>query len=169
MRAVVADGRSFLMRDNDKWDVIMIDAYRGPFVPFHLLTREFYALVASRLTEGGVVVQDVEPATMLFDAAAKTIGSVFPNIDGYRAGRNIVLVAYGGAARPVSSLIASAVARQEAHRFRYDLRELLRDRFAVTDEPQAIDPHAAVLTDDFAPVDALQAIARHNRRWTSPR
>jgi len=29
-----ADGRSFLMRDNDKWDVILIDAYRGPFVRF---------------------------------------------------------------------------------------------------------------------------------------
>ena len=37
LRAVVADGRSYLMRDSEKWDVIMIDAYRGPFVPFHLL------------------------------------------------------------------------------------------------------------------------------------
>ena len=52
LRAVVADGRSYLMRDSEKWDVILIDAYRGPFVPFHLLTREFYTLVKSRLESG---------------------------------------------------------------------------------------------------------------------
>ena len=67
MRAVVADGRSFLMRDNDRWDIVLIDAYRGPFVPFHLLTKEFYTLVKSRLAPGGVVVQNIEPSTMLFD------------------------------------------------------------------------------------------------------
>ena len=52
MRAVVSDGRSFLMRDNDRWDMILIDAYRGPFVPFHLLTKEFYALVKSASRAG---------------------------------------------------------------------------------------------------------------------
>ena len=35
LRTVVSDGRAFLIKDSDKWDVIMIDAYRGPFVPFH--------------------------------------------------------------------------------------------------------------------------------------
>ena len=45
LRTVVSDGRAFLMRDSEKWDVILIDAYRGPFVPFHLLTKEFYTLV----------------------------------------------------------------------------------------------------------------------------
>ena len=39
--------------------IVLIDAYRGPFVPFHLLTKEFYALVKSRLAPGGVVVQNV--------------------------------------------------------------------------------------------------------------
>ena len=53
---------------SDKWDIILIDAYRGPFVPFHLLTREFYTLVKSRLNPGGVVVQNIEPSTMLFDS-----------------------------------------------------------------------------------------------------
>ena len=87
MRAVVADGRSFLMRDNDKWDVILIDAYRGPFVPFHLLTKEFYTLVKSRLAPGGVVVQNIEPSTMLFDSAAATLNSVFPSVDLYEGGQ----------------------------------------------------------------------------------
>ena len=52
LRAVVSDGRAFLLKDSEKWDVILIDAYRGPFVPFHLLTQEFYRLVKSRLGDG---------------------------------------------------------------------------------------------------------------------
>ena len=67
LRTVVSDGRAFLLKDSEKWDVILIDAYRGPFVPFHLLTKEFYTLVKSRLNPGGVVVQNIEPSTMLFD------------------------------------------------------------------------------------------------------
>ena len=36
------DGRIFLADSKDRYDIILIDAYRGPFVPFHLLTKEFY-------------------------------------------------------------------------------------------------------------------------------
>jgi len=165
---VARDGRMFLAESGERYDVIMIDAYRGPFVPFHLLTREFYALAASRLEAGGVIVQNVEPTTMLFDAAAKTIGAVLPNVDAYRAGANVVLVAYDGPERTPAALAAAAVARQEAYGFRYDLRELLRDRRRLADERGAVDAAAAVLTDDFAPVDALKAIQHHNRRWTTP-
>jgi spermidine synthase len=164
---VARDGRMFLAASSERYDVILIDAYRGPFVPFHLLTREFYALAASRLAAGGVIVQNVEPTTMLFDAAAMTIGAVLPNVDAYRAGGNVVLVAYDGAERTRDALAAAAVARQETYGFRYDLRELLRDRRRLADERDAVDPGAAVLTDDFAPVDALKAIQQHNRRWTT--
>ena len=167
LRVVARDGRLFLAETRERYDVIMVDAYRGPFVPFHLLTREFYALAASRLTDGGVLVQNVEPTTMLFDAAVKTIGEVFTHVDGYRGGGNVVLVAYRGPERDASALAASAVARQQAHGFRYDLRELLRDRLRLADEPQAVDPNAVVLSDDFAPVDALRAIENHNRKWTT--
>ena len=37
-----------------KYDVILIDAFHGGYVPFHLLTKEFYALVKERLAPGGV-------------------------------------------------------------------------------------------------------------------
>ena len=36
------DGRIFLADSKERYDIILIDAYRGPFVPFHLLTKEFY-------------------------------------------------------------------------------------------------------------------------------
>jgi spermidine synthase len=39
-KIAVADGRSYMVRSKETWNVVMIDAYRGPFVPFHLLTEE---------------------------------------------------------------------------------------------------------------------------------
>jgi len=53
---VARDGRLYLARNQDQYDIIFIDAYRGPFVPFHLLTKEFYHIVKTRLKPGGVVV-----------------------------------------------------------------------------------------------------------------
>src|SRR5262249_43824838 len=79
------DGRTFLTESKERYDIILIDAYRGPFVPFHLLTKEFYQLVKNHLAEGGVVAQNVEPSTMLFDSAVRTIHSVFPQLDFYLA------------------------------------------------------------------------------------
>lgn len=167
-RLETGDGRVFMTNTPDRYDVIMIDAYRGPFVPFHLLTRQFYELAASRLKDGGAIVQNVEPTTMLFDSAVKTINAVFPNVDLYRASNNVVIVAYGGAPRARAALIATAIERQRTYGFRYDLRDLVADRTELREAAGLIDPSARVLTDDFAPVDTLRAVQQYNRKWPNP-
>ena len=43
------DGRRFLTRRDDRWDVIVIDAYYSDSIPFHLTTQEFLELARSRL------------------------------------------------------------------------------------------------------------------------
>src|SRR5262249_967330 len=53
MRYHAGDGRVFLNRNSELYDLILLDAYRGGYVPFHLLTREVYTLVKQRLTPGG--------------------------------------------------------------------------------------------------------------------
>jgi spermidine synthase len=159
------DGRLFLTDTKAKYDIILIDAYRAPFVPFHLLTKEFYEIVRDHLVDGGVVAQNVEPSTMLFDAAAKTIHAVFPQTEFYVADGNVVTVAYLGKARPQQELASRAAERQARYLFRYRLPDLLANRRLLPPDMGPIDPDAKVLTDDFAPVDALKAIERHNRKW----
>ena len=160
------DGRVFLAESREKYDIILIDAYRGPFVPFHLLTKEFYQLVKDHLAEGGVVAQNVEPSTMLFDSAANTIHSVFPQIDFYLAEGNVVTIAYDGPARSTEELSAAARERQAALQTRYDLQAMLSYRKPFVPGVSPVDPKAKVLTDDFAPVETLKAIEQHNRKWT---
>ena len=160
------DGRLFLQQSKDKYDIVLIDAYRGPFVPFHLLTREFYQLVKDHLADGGVVGQNVEPSTMLFDSAVKTIQSVFPQTDFYVAEGNVVTLAYDGPPREPADLEKSAKQRQLELNLRYQLPAMLAQRRGL--DPKTLDASAKVLTDDFAPVEALKAIENHNRKWADP-
>jgi len=159
LRTVVSDGRTFLLRDNERWDVILIDAYRGPFVPFHLLTKEFYTLVKSRLSPGGVVVQNIEPSTMLFDSATATLKSVFAAVDLYDGGGNVVAVGYDGPSLRQADLLQRAAAVQERHKPRYNLRAMAAERRVLT------QPSGKVMTDDFAPVETLRAIEKNNEKW----
>jgi spermidine synthase len=159
------DGRLFLSESKERYDIILIDAYRGPFVPFHLLTKEFYQIVKDHLADGGVVAQNVEPSTMLFDAAVKTISTVFPQLDFYRADGNIVTVAYDGSERKAEDLASLARDRDKAYGLRYSLLEMLSERRRIQiDGGTVIDASAKVLTDDFAPVETLKNIERHNRK-----
>ena len=159
LRTVVSDGRAFLIKDPERWDVIMIDAYRGPFVPFHLLTKEFYTLMKSRLAPGGVVVQNIEPSTMLFDSATATLASVFPSVDLYEGGGNVVAVGYEGPSLRQNDLLARAAQAQERYKFRYDLRTLAGARRVLS------RPAGKVMTDDFAPVETMRAIEQNNQKW----
>jgi predicted membrane-bound spermidine synthase len=51
-----ADARPFLRRADERWEAIMVDAYRQPYIPFYLTTREFFQLTRDRLEPGGVVI-----------------------------------------------------------------------------------------------------------------
>ncbi|MCR4282030.1 MAG: fused MFS/spermidine synthase [Bauldia sp.] len=155
----IKDGRVWLSRSDEKFDVILIDAYRGPFVPFHLLTTEFYKLVAEHLDPGGVAVQNVEPTTMLFDSAVATIKSAFEHTVFLSGEGNIVIVAYNGPEKDEATIQRIAAERQAKYGFRYPLPEMLTRRF----NPPWNDK-TAPLTDDFAPVEYLKAIVRHNAR-----
>ena len=159
LRIYPQDGRIFLVRSKATYDAVFLDAYRGPFVPFHLLTKEYFELIKKRLRPGGVVAQNVEPSTMVLDSAIKTIGSVFKNVDTYEAGGNVVIVAYDGDPIPPAKLRERGAALTSRHKLRYDITTLLRAKQDIT-----LQAGAQLLTDDFAPVEMLKTIKRHNQR-----
>ncbi len=155
----VQDGRVWLTKSDKNFDVILIDAYRGPFVPFHLLTTEFYELVAKHLKPGGVAVQNVEPTTMLFDSAVATIKSAFEHVVFLHGDGNIVILAYNGPEKDEATLQRQAAERSRQYHLRYPLTDILDRRFSPSWNEQT-----KPLTDDFAPVEYLKAIDRHNEK-----
>ena len=83
LNAVAEDGRRFLAQSQRQYDVIAIDAYRPPYIPFHLTTREFFEEVRRHLTPDGVAAINVmrtSTDTRLVDALASTMLTVFPSV-----------------------------------------------------------------------------------------
>jgi spermidine synthase len=83
LKAIPQDGRWGLEHSPNRYQVISIDAYRPPYIPAHLATREFFTLVRQRLTDDGVMVINVGRDAndrRLINALSSTIASVFPSI-----------------------------------------------------------------------------------------
>ena len=53
LREFAQDARPFLRGTTERYDSIFVDAYRQPYIPFYLTTREFFTLVRDRLRPGG--------------------------------------------------------------------------------------------------------------------
>ena len=78
-----ADARPFLRTAHRRWDAILVDTYRQPYIPFYLTTREFFALVRDHLNPGGVVIVNVgHPAasSSLEKVLTATMRTVFPTV-----------------------------------------------------------------------------------------
>jgi spermidine synthase len=77
------DARPWLRRSAGGYDVIVVDSYRQPYVPFYLATREFFDLVRDRLAPDGVVVVNVghpEGNNDLEKVIGRTMSAVFPRV-----------------------------------------------------------------------------------------
>ena len=82
------DARPFLLGHDYRYDVICVDAYRQPYVPFYLATREFYQLVQSRLRPGGIVALNVASLPRdhaLVEKTAGTLATVFGHVYRWQA------------------------------------------------------------------------------------
>ncbi|MGH3044240.1 MAG: spermidine synthase [Gaiellaceae bacterium] len=162
----VGDGRRFLADDETKWDAIVIDAFFADAIPFHLVTREFVQLAQSRLNPGGVIVTNAigaiaGPGSRLFRSIYRTYRTVVPTVlvhpailegdQGDETFRNIILVATEQAA-PQRTFVAQRWDEiREESPTAPDLREAILDRHDALIPAEDVP----VLTDDFAPTDAL--------------
>lgn len=155
LRVIHADGRPFLAHAaNTKWDVIHIDAFRQPYIPFYLTTREFFTLVREHLAPGGVVsinVGTVPDDDRINVAIASTMRSVFPTVIRWPVARNneveVAIAEPMGAREIEQRLRGSDLARVP------ELEEVFG---AAASSFELVDPQTdKVLTDDLAPVEWL--------------
>jgi spermidine synthase len=77
------DGRVFLETTDQRWDLIVVDAYHQAYIPFHLVTQEFFQLVRDHLTAGGAIALNVARVPGdddLPNAVSATLASVFSEV-----------------------------------------------------------------------------------------
>jgi spermidine synthase len=164
LQVATEDGRRYLVKNERKYDVIVLDTFFEDGIPFHLTTREFLELVRSRLNPGGVVMTNTIGAltgdgSKLFRAIYRTYRSAFPTVvvhpvdAGERSGelQNLIIVAGEGAEPSEATLQERWRAIRQRVSTAPDLADGIRRRvdgaIAVGDVP--------LLTDDYAPTDAL--------------
>jgi len=83
LHVIVQDGRYYLQTTSQKYDVIGVDTYQQPYVPFQFTTQEFFQTVRDHLTPTGVVALNAGRTSndyRLVEALAQTMHSVFPNV-----------------------------------------------------------------------------------------
>jgi len=161
-RTHAADGRVYLRESDQTYDIIGMDAYHQPYIPFHLTTREFFADVADHLTDQGVAVVNAgKPGSdyRLVHVLASTMRDVFPQVyimDVPTFGNSIIF----GVKQPVGDGVANFRANLE----RMDdpvlagvMRQALDANPARGKLPlrewTAADAQQRPFTDDWAPVE----------------
>jgi spermidine synthase len=79
----VQDGRTFLATTRARYDVVAIDAFQQPYIPFQLTTKEFFTEIRSHLTPTGVVALNTGHTNhdyRLMQAFINTMSEVFPSV-----------------------------------------------------------------------------------------
>jgi spermidine synthase len=83
LNAIAQDGRWGLEHSQGRYTIIAIDAYRPPYIPWHLTTREFFQIVYQHLSEDGVMAINAGRSPndrRLVDSLVGTIQTVFPSV-----------------------------------------------------------------------------------------
>jgi spermidine synthase len=74
----IGDGRKFIEKSKDKYDVIMLDAFSATSIPYPLSTKEFLVTCKEHLAEGGVLSANLWEAEASYGDMVKTYDAVFP-------------------------------------------------------------------------------------------
>ena len=83
LQVYIQDGRTFLETTHAQYDVVAIDAFQQPYIPFQLTTREFFTTIRSHLSSTGVVALNTAHTThdyRLVQAFINTMSTVFPSV-----------------------------------------------------------------------------------------
>ncbi len=155
MRVHIQDGRIYLKRTRNKYDMIFLDAYRGEHIPFHLTTVEFLRELKEKLKAGGVVVSNILSSShnKFFWSMVRTYKEEFETLEIFEGGEGgfenfIFVAAVNNVYMEEETLLERAGSIQSAKGMDIDLR-----RTPWEYGKRGYEKDSKVLTDDFAPVN----------------
>jgi spermidine synthase len=153
------DGRIFLTKSTQRYDLVILDAYSKSYVPFHMMTSEFFQLLAAHLTGEGAIVSNLITSTSngapLLSAEVKTMHTTFPNIYLFpvrgadrQDPQNIEILATLMATPLTKTEFANLAATSPIVKIS-SLKDYVANYYTI-------DPNnSPTLTDNFAPVETL--------------
>ena len=161
MNLTIGDGRQFVNRCAQKYDVVILDAFLGDSSPSHLMTKEAFGAMRGVLKPDGVLVinsfGNFEPGRDFLTASLnRTLKHVFRSVRIHAAGNGNVL--FVASDQPELKILNPPDFAQ----VHPACRNQVKDAFAETPEP---NPQSGiVLTDDYNPVEYYDAANREELR-----
>jgi len=144
---LTGDGRNYLYKSTKHYDLIFGDAYGSIYsIPSHLVTKEFFELVKSRLSKDGVF-----------------IANIIGNLDKSKSEFLTAEMATFKAVFPSSYFLATESTMSKDHQNfifigfvgNFDEESFLKDPKVADRVVNFTTSETRILTDDFAPVDYL--------------
>jgi spermidine synthase len=160
LNAIAQDGRYFLMTSPKKYDLIGMDAYRQPYIPFHLTTKEFFQQVKDHLTPNGVAVVNAgapivsgKQDTRLAEVLSSTMKTVYPNVYMIKLNglSNILLVGTNQPTNITDASFQQIIAANATNPLIKQVAQTIQDRGQIVEWTKP----DMVFTDDWAPIERV--------------
>ncbi len=153
----IQDGRLFIKRallHKRHYDLVILDAFNGDYIPEHLMTREFLSEVKQLIGPRGLVISNTFSSSRLYDYESATYQFVFGHfyqLRGNHSGNRVILASTH--LPPAEQLLGDISRRQaELHTLGINAAYL---RQAFERKPRW-QPVTRLLSDDYSPVNLLR-------------
>ncbi len=159
LRVHETDARVFTKRAlkrGTSYDLILLDAYNGDYIPEHLLTREYLEETRGLLTPGGVLAANTFAVSDLYDHESATYAAVFGRYYNFRrwdSSNRVIIARPAGLPEDTDSLNERAAALAARLRpYGVPIERYVKDLDGGVDWNE----RARVLTDQYAPANLLK-------------
>lgn len=151
----IADGRTFLRTTHHRYDVVAIDAFQQPYIPFQLTTREFFEEIRAHLSATGVLAINTAHT-----CADRRLVQAFVNTL-YAAGfRSVYTLDIGNT---LNTEVVATVSPTNLDAYRRNLAHLpagsplgaIAQDASLAAGDARVEARGIVFTDDQAPVEQL--------------
>ncbi|WP_082897147.1 spermidine synthase [Thalassotalea crassostreae] len=156
VKTYMQDGRIFIKRAlmrKDKYDVVILDAFNGEYIPEHLMTKEFLEETKGLLTEQGIVVANTFSSSELYHYESATYREVFGDfytINKSKTG-NRVIIASNEEVKPELLSQGVELLQKPLAEYDVDLEKTVGYLMKETELPRKY----RVLTDQYSPANLL--------------
>ncbi len=149
----IADGRTYLRTTHEMYDVVAIDAFQQPYIPFQLTTKEFFEEIRAHLSPTGVICLNTghtKTDYRLVQAFVNTLSQVFPSVYTFNVPDTFNTEVMATMAPTSLSTFRANLATAQGP----ILPEVASEVLPVAQAAHA-EPGGIVFTDDQAPVEQL--------------
>lgn len=163
LRVFEDDGRAFVKRQKQTYDIVFLDAFKGGSVPYHLKTVEFYREIALSLKEEGILVTNLYgKSNALKPRDRKTLETVFDKVSFFEDADRVATAC-------VAILNDEGTSLETLRKYISNLPEKIQRNLSwlentdMIDGRSSIEPGGSVFKDDFEVSEFFKAVKRNNR------